>query len=625
MKALILAGGRGSRLDEFTKDKNKAMLKIYDKTLLEYNLDRAVEAGVKEIIIIIGYKGDEIRKKIGNEYKRIKVKYAVQKEQKGLVHAIECAKEALEQSDFILMLGDEILIDSNIKSLIKKFRDEELFAVCGGVLENDKSSIKRTYSVMFHPDGRIFRLVEKPRFPTNNLKGTGHCVFRNEILDYIDKTPINMYRNQKEMVDMIQCAIDDGKNVKIHKVAEKYMNINNFEDLNTAKELIKQDNPKVLIVHNQMKYYGGGELLIVELANWLTKRGIKNDILALSKSKEVGEKLINTNIIIPEHDVDLNPPGYKDIKDILKAIKAFRKKLKEIKENYDVINFHDFPVTWILWPRRKPAVWFMNLPPSLFSKPDAGFFLKMLHKSRVWFDKFIVRNSVDIITVAEDINMLRAKQRYGMHARMVYFGADYNFFSKGKKINAAKKYNLEKKFVIIQSGIICNVKNQFESVKTINKIKNKIPNILLILAGRWDEDYKRKIEDYIKKENLENNILFTGNLKREELRDLYKAANIGLFPLGKQGGVLAPIEVLCAGIPIIVSEDAETAPLVKNENLGIVTKDYSKAILDIKNNSKEWEKKTKTAGNFVKKNLSWEAYSDRMIRAFKDAWKKYKK
>ncbi|MFH1365419.1 MAG: glycosyltransferase family 4 protein, partial [archaeon] len=432
------------------------------------------------------------------------------------------------------------------------------------------------------------------------------------------------YRNQKEMVDMIQCAIDDGKKVKIHKIAEKYMNVNVYEDLNIAKELMKEDNPRVLIVHNQMKYYGGGELLIVELANWLTKRGIKNDILALSKSKEVEDKLINTSIIIPSHDVDLNPPGYKNITDILNAIKVFRKKLKEIKDNYDVINFHDFPVTWSLWPRKKPAVWFMNLPPSLFSKPDAGFFLKMLHKGRVWLDRLIVRQSMDIITVAEDLNMLRAKQRYGINARMVYFGTDYDFFSKGNAQKANKKYNLEKKFIIIQSGVICNVKNQFESVKAIARIKEKIPNVLLILAGRWEEDYKKKIEAYVKEAGLEKNILFTGNLKREELRDLYKVADVGLFPLGEQGGVLAPIEVLCAGTPVIVSEDAETAPLVKGEELGIVTKNYAKAILEVKDNQTEWKKKTKKAGNFIKKNLSWEAYSDRMIRAFKDAWKRYK-
>ena len=82
MKALILAGGRGSRLNEFTKDKNKSMIKLFEKPLIEYNLDQAVEAYVNEIIIVVGYKKEEITKHVGKEYKGIKISYVIQKKQK---------------------------------------------------------------------------------------------------------------------------------------------------------------------------------------------------------------------------------------------------------------------------------------------------------------------------------------------------------------------------------------------------------------------------------------------------------------------------------------------------------------------------------------------------------------
>ncbi len=625
MKALILAGGRGKRFSELTKDKNKSVTKLFEKPLIEYNLDQAVEAGVKEIIIIIGYKGEDIKKCVGKKYKGVVVKYVTQKEQKGLVHAIETAKQALEKSDFILMLADEIVLEADLKGMIKKFREEELFAVCGIVLEKDRLSIGKTYSAMVNEKGRVFRLIEKPQIPINNIKGTGHCILKNEILDYIERTPINAYRGEKELVDLIQVAVDDGKPVYVYKIAENYINVNTKQDFMLAEELIKKNNPKVLIVHNQMKFYGGGELLIVELANWLTKMGIKNDILALSSSKEVEEKLINTEIIIPEHNVDLRPPGYKNMKDIFKAIKAFRKKLREIEKNYDVINFHDFPTTWSLWPRKKPAVWFMNLPPNLYSKPDAGFILKTLNKFRIWLDRYIVRHSMDVIAVVEELNKIRARQRYGMNARLFHFGVNYDFFSKGNAEKARQKWKLDKKFIIIQSGQIINVKNQFESVKTVNKVKNKIPSIVLVLAGKWEDSYKKKIDDFIKENKLEKHILFTGNLDREELRDLYKAADIGLYPIGKQGGVLAPFEALCAGVPIIVSEEMETASLIKKHDLGIVTKDYANALLDIYNNKSKYLEHRKQALNFVKANLTWKAYSENMIKAFKDAWKKCKK
>ena len=633
MKALILAGGRGSRLEEFTKDKSKCMIKLFEKPIIEYNLDHAIEAGVSEIIITVCYKKEEIMRTIGKEYKGVKITYVKEGfkleelPKTGVVDAIECAKPFIGKSDFMLMLADEIVVNARVKEMVRRFKREEVFAICGTIHEEDRYSISKTYTAMVNEMKRAFRLIEKPRVKITSIKGTGHCIFKNEILDYIDRTPINAFRNQRELVDMIQVAIDDGKKVEVFDIAKNYMNVNTKEDYDSAKEIIKKSNPRILIVHNQMKHYGGGELLIVELCNWLTKRGFKNDILALSKSKKVENELINTEIITPTHNIDLRPPGYKDIKDIFKAIKVFRKKLREIERNYDVINFHDFPVTWTLWPRKKPAVWFMNLPPNLWSRVDAGIVLKFLNKFRIWMDRFIVRQSIDIITVAEILNLKRAKERYGRNAKLVDFGMDYEFFSKGNAKKGFKEFSeLEGKFVVMQSGQINNVKNQIDSIKAVEKIKDKIPNVMLVLTGSEDPEYRKKLDNYIREKNLEKFvkfIIFFG--EREKLRNLYKTADVGLFPIGGQGGVLAPLEMVSAGVPVIISEDMETASLFKKENLGIVTRDYGSAIIDIHKNKEKYKRETKNAGRYIKKNLSWRAFSENMIEAFKDAWERYKR
>jgi len=625
MKALILAGGRGSRLNELTKEKNKSMVKIFEKSLIRYNLDQAVTASVKEIIIVLHYRPEDVKKIIGNEYRGIKIKYFIEKQGSGLVGAIENAKDLIDKDDFILMLADEIVPNAKMKQMIKKFKDEELFGLCGVVFEKDRYSIGKTYTAMINEKGRAFRLIEKPKVKINNIKGTGHCILKNEIFNYIKRTPINAIRGQKELVDLIQVAIDNGRKVHIYPLSKSYINVNTEEDLNLAKELIKKSNPRVLIVHNQMAYYGGAELLIVEMANWLTKRGIKNDILTLSKSKEVENDLINTEIIVPLNDIDIHPPGYSNIKDILKAIKIFRKKIRKIKHEYDVINFHDFPVTWTLWPRKKPAVWFMNQPPNLWSKPNAGFFYKILNKIRIVFDRFVVRGTMDVITVSDEFNKQRARERYNMNSQIVFCGINHGFFSQGNAEKARKKFNLKGKFVLMQSGILTGVKNQMESLRTINKLKNKIPNLLLILTGKDDPEYRKKLEEYAKKNKLEKYVLFAGNLEtREELRDLYAAANVGLFPIGKQGGWLAPFEMLCAGTPIVVSSDMGIESVIRKNKLGIATKDYCKAILEIYNNQQEYNKQANKAAFFIKNNLSWEIFTDRMIYAFKKAWGKYK-
>jgi dTDP-glucose pyrophosphorylase len=615
MKALILAGGRGSRLNKITANKNKSMVELFGKPLIEYNLEHALEARVKEIIIVIGYKGEQIKKHIGNEFRGIKVRYVKQKQQKGLVHAIECAKEALDGEDFFLMLGDEIVYEAKIKQMVSKFEKQRLFALCGIVIEENKSEIGKTYSAMFNEKGRVFRLIEKPRFPINKVKGTGHCILKNEIFDYIERTPINANRGEKELVDMIQVAVDEGKEVSIMEITDHYTNINTEKDLSIAKEFFEKENPRVLIVHPQMKFFGGAELLIVELCNWLSKRGIKNDILTLNKSDEIEASLKETKIYVPRNNVKINSKGFMSMKDILDGIKILRKSIKKF-EDYDVINFHNYPSTWALWPKKRPSVWMLNEPPNLWSRPDAGWFLKTLNKIRNWLDKKIVKG-IDIICVADDFNKERCLRRYGKDSKVVYYGVNYDFFSKGKGERARKKWNLKNKFVIVQSGVLTENKNQLESLKAINNIKNKIKNVLMIFAGKGEGEYEEVLKDYIKENKLDKNVLFTGNLDREDLRDLYAAADVGLFPVGKQGGWLAPFEMICSGNPIITSEDLGAARVVKKFDLGYVTRDYSRVILDIYENQTDYKRRAKIASKFVKKNLGWNVFADKMIKAYK--------
>jgi dTDP-glucose pyrophosphorylase len=93
---------------------------------------------------------------------------------------------------------------------------------------------------MVDENGKVHRLVEKPRNPLGNLQGTGFCVFSNALLEYLDKTPINQIRGEREMVDWIQCAIDDGKHVQAIVGGEKYTNINTEEDLLYARSILRE-------------------------------------------------------------------------------------------------------------------------------------------------------------------------------------------------------------------------------------------------------------------------------------------------------------------------------------------------------------------------------------------------
>jgi UDP-N-acetylglucosamine diphosphorylase / glucose-1-phosphate thymidylyltransferase / UDP-N-acetylgalactosamine diphosphorylase / glucosamine-1-phosphate N-acetyltransferase / galactosamine-1-phosphate N-acetyltransferase len=235
MKALILAGGRGKRLNGDASSSNKCMTVVNGKPAIEYSLDCAAQTGVDEIVLVVGYKAEEIINTYGNRHRNKVLRYVIQWEQKGLVHAIECARAALEEHDFMLLLGDEILVNPRHQAMLEEFHKAQDFTLCGILLVEDSRLIRRTYSVIQDSNSRIYRLIEKPENPLNNIMGTGDCVFKNEIFSYIDRTPIHPNRQEKELPDLIQCAIDDGKIVRSFALCDRYANINSEEDLMVAR------------------------------------------------------------------------------------------------------------------------------------------------------------------------------------------------------------------------------------------------------------------------------------------------------------------------------------------------------------------------------------------------------
>lgn len=241
MKALILAGGKGSRLRDQPDAPPKPLLQIGNKRLMDFSLQNAANAGVSEIVVVVSYFTEEVINHYGSQYRGVPITYKIQNDPRGLVHAIECAAGAIGSSDFILMLADEVFLNLNLRPLVERFHGENLFAVLGVVQVADPSQITKTYSILADSGTRrIHRLIEKPRRPHDNVMGTGNCVFANAILSYIDMTPVNQTRGEKELPDLIQCAVDDGQAVKMHQVCERYINVNSMEDFRAAFDLLKE-------------------------------------------------------------------------------------------------------------------------------------------------------------------------------------------------------------------------------------------------------------------------------------------------------------------------------------------------------------------------------------------------
>ena len=241
LKALLLAGGRGKRLNEYTHEINKCMMNFNGKPLIEHSLENALQLNVAEIVIVVGYLGEQIINHYGNVFKGRPIKYVIQREQHGLVHAMECAKETVGAADFILMLGDEFFLEANHQQMFGFFKKTKAFCVCGVIQVDDMKLINKTYSILCDKDSKqIFRLIEKPKNPTNLFMGTGNIIFNNKILDYIEKTPVSPQRHEKELPDLIQCAVDDRRKVCYHVLAFRYVNVNAPKDTVLIKSIARK-------------------------------------------------------------------------------------------------------------------------------------------------------------------------------------------------------------------------------------------------------------------------------------------------------------------------------------------------------------------------------------------------
>ena len=240
MKALVLAAGRGRRVGDETDDANKCMLPLCGKPLIEYSLENAIRARANELVLVVGYRAEHVINRFGIEFQGVRIRYVIQDEPQGLVHAIECSRDAIGDNDFMLFLADEVLINARHHEMVDRFEAEEIFVVCGVVEEDRPDEIRKTYAVIQDDAQRIYRLIEKPRNPPNEIRGTGNCIFRAGIFEYIEHTPIHQLRKEKELPDLIQCAIDDGLLVKSFDIGDGYVNINTPEDIALAEEGARQ-------------------------------------------------------------------------------------------------------------------------------------------------------------------------------------------------------------------------------------------------------------------------------------------------------------------------------------------------------------------------------------------------
>lgn len=228
---VILAAGKGTRITPLNLEYPKPLLPVCNKPIMEYQIDEMKKLNIKDIYIVIGYLGNKIKKYFGTGKRLgVNLKYIKQKEILGIAHAIG-QLEPYINTPFLLFLGDIFYVPKDLNKMLTIFTKNNTGAVLAVKRETNTELIKRNFSLMLGKTNEVTRVIEKPRYVTNNLKGCGIYLFDLPIFDAIRNTPRTAMRDEYEITTSIQLLIDYGYKVYPADVIDWDMNITFAQDL----------------------------------------------------------------------------------------------------------------------------------------------------------------------------------------------------------------------------------------------------------------------------------------------------------------------------------------------------------------------------------------------------------
>lgn len=211
----ILAAGRGSRMVPFGESIPKAIMPIGNRPLIEYQIEQMRGLGITEIAILVGHKGFEISKTLGDgERLGVRLIYVEQTVTAGIAHALGRLESVLPRP-FVLMLGDIFFEPRNLADLVTEYEEHGCNAVLAAKYEHDIAAIRKNFAILQDESGRVRRVIEKPRHPQNNLKGVGLYMFDPVVFDSIRRTPRTAMRDEYELTEAIQVMINDEWHVRV--------------------------------------------------------------------------------------------------------------------------------------------------------------------------------------------------------------------------------------------------------------------------------------------------------------------------------------------------------------------------------------------------------------------------
>ncbi|MFH1540648.1 MAG: glucose-1-phosphate thymidylyltransferase [Elusimicrobiota bacterium] len=233
MKALVLSGGKGTRLRPITHTSAKQLVPIANKPILFYGLEAIADSGIKDVGIVVGDTKNEIMAAVGDGKKfGIKVTYIPQDAPLGLAHAVKISQSFLKDDEFVMYLGDNLIRDG-IKSFVDQFREKKP----NSQILLAKVSNPQQFGVAELKNGKIIKLIEKPKQPKSDLALVGVYMFDKNIFEAVNKIKPSQ-RGELEITDAIQYLVNKKFNVVPHIINGWWKDTGKLEDMLEANRII---------------------------------------------------------------------------------------------------------------------------------------------------------------------------------------------------------------------------------------------------------------------------------------------------------------------------------------------------------------------------------------------------
>jgi len=281
MQAVILAAGKSTRTYPLTLTKPKPLLKVANKTILEFNIE-ALKDISQEIIMVIGYKNNMIKKFIKKNYPKLDIRFIEQHEQLGTGHAVSILKNNIKDK-FILLMGDNIYSKEDINE-IARYR-------CSILVQKVKKP--ELYGVIKEKNNILIDIIEKPKKFVSNLASCALYSFDKKIFNALEKMK-KSERNEYELTDAIKSLSTKNKIYCIK--SSSCLQISYPWDLLNADKYLRKKKDKI---GKNSKIYG--KIQNCSVGNdCLIKGNIKNSIIMdntiIDKNSVIEDSIIGENV-----------------------------------------------------------------------------------------------------------------------------------------------------------------------------------------------------------------------------------------------------------------------------------------------------------------------------------------